>query len=78
MDESDIDAEFGSPTSVDSVSYFLQGTIATKVGDAYTTVPLDQTPVPTDQLCSRSMARPAAETVGRTPSDGGTTVCRAR
>jgi len=47
------DAEYGSPTAVDSVSYSIQGTVATKVGDAHTTVPLDQAPELGDQLCGR-------------------------
>ena len=46
------DATFEPPdASVDSVSYLIEGTIATKVGKDHTTVPLDQAPEPTDQLC---------------------------
>ena len=33
------------------LSYSIQGTVATKVGDAHTTVPLDQAPELGDQLC---------------------------
>jgi hypothetical protein len=58
------DAEFGSPTSVDSVSYSIQGTIATKVGEAHTTVPLDQAPVPTEQLCGVKIHGSAGGDVG--------------
>jgi hypothetical protein len=46
------DATFEPPdASVDSVSFLIEGTIATKIGDRHTTVPLNQAPEPTDQLC---------------------------
>jgi hypothetical protein len=45
------DAEYGSPTTVDAVSYSIQGTVATKVGGAHTAVPLDRAPEPGGQLC---------------------------
>ena len=46
------DAEFGSPdAAVDSVSFSIEGTIATKAGQDHTTVPLPQAPVPTNELC---------------------------
>jgi hypothetical protein len=37
--------------SVDSTSFLIEGTTATKTGQERTTVPLDQAPEPTDQLC---------------------------
>jgi hypothetical protein len=46
------DATFEPPdASVDSVSFSIEGTIATKTGQDHTTVPLDTAPEPTDQLC---------------------------
>jgi hypothetical protein len=46
------DATFEPPdASVDSTSFSIEGTIATKTGQDHTTVPLDRAPEPTDQLC---------------------------
>ena len=58
------DAEYGSPTTADSVSYSIEGTVATKIGDAHTTVPLDQAPELGDQLCGRRIHGSAGDDGG--------------
>ena len=60
------DATFEPPdASVDSTSFLINGTIATKTGqDHTTTVPLDQAPVPTNELCGTKIHGSAAGDTG--------------
>jgi hypothetical protein len=53
---------------VDSTSFLIKGTIATKTGQDHTTVPLDQAPVPTNELCGTKIHGSAA---GDTGGGGG-------
>jgi len=59
------DATFEPPdASVDSVSFSIEGTIASKVGQDHTTLPLDQAPEPTDQLCGAKIYGSAGGVTG--------------
>ncbi|HEV8088369.1 MAG TPA: hypothetical protein VGQ50_06835 [Actinomycetota bacterium] len=66
------DAEYGSPTTVDAVSYSIQGTVATKVGGAHTTVSLDRAPEPGDQLCGMKTHGSAGDDGGNEGSNAST------
>jgi hypothetical protein len=46
------------------VSFSIEGTIATKTGQDHTTVPLDQAPKPTGQLCGMRIHGSAADVTG--------------
>lgn len=59
------DATFEPPdASVDSVSFSIEGTIATKTGQDHTIVPLDRAPKPTDRLCGAPIHGSAAGATG--------------